>query len=73
MSADYSSIDESCLDRFLVSISPQLSLYTYQLLEKRADRDVLTSVNDEILRNDLCIKNPLDRIRLLQALDGIFL
>uniref|UniRef100_A0A915KQR1 ADP-ribosyl cyclase/cyclic ADP-ribose hydrolase n=1 Tax=Romanomermis culicivorax TaxID=13658 RepID=A0A915KQR1_ROMCU len=67
--ADYSCIDETQLDRFLVSISPQLSIYTYQLLEKGADRSILPSISDDILKSDLGIRNPIDRFRLIQALE----
>lgn len=70
IAADYTGIDETHLDRFLVSISPQFSVYAYQLLEKGADRSILPSLSDDILKNDLGIANPIHRMKLLQALEG---
>lgn len=40
------------------------------MLEKGADRSILPSLSDDILKNDLGIVNTIHRIKLLQALEG---
>ncbi|KRX61115.1 Sterile alpha and TIR motif-containing protein tir-1, partial [Trichinella sp. T9] len=69
MAADYSCVDETHLDRFLVSVSPQFSVYTYQLLELGVDRSILPSLSNEILKNDCGITNPMHRMKLLQSIE----
>lgn len=71
MAADYSCVDETQLDRFLVSIDPQFSVYTYQLLELGVDRSSLPSLNDEMLRNACGIENPIHRLKMMKSIEGI--
>lgn len=35
IAADYSSVDHTGLDRFMMSVGDELSVYTYQMLEVR--------------------------------------
>ena len=70
LAADYSPCDPTRLDRFLVSVNPQLSLYTYRMLENGIDRNMLPNLTDEILEKLCEITNPVHRIRLMQALQG---
>ncbi|KFD51205.1 hypothetical protein M514_07969 [Trichuris suis] len=69
MAADYTSVDETHLDRFLVSVSPQFSVYTYQLLELGVDRSILSSMSNEILKSECGISNPVHRLKLLQSIE----
>lgn len=71
MAADFSCVDGTKLDRFLTSINPQFSIYTYQLLELGiTDFRDITILNDSILKNECRMSNPVHRVKILGALDG---
>lgn len=71
MAADYSCVDGTKLDRFLTSISPRFSIYTYPLLELGiSDCRDIPALSDEILKNECRITNPVHRLKLLEALEG---
>lgn len=74
MAADYSCVDGTKLDRFLTSISPRFSIYTYPLLELGVTdcRDIPV-LSDEILKKECRITNPVHRLKLMSALEGTFL
>ncbi|OZC09445.1 hypothetical protein X798_03401 [Onchocerca flexuosa] len=50
IAADYGSVDESQLDQFLMSLSPELSVYTYQMLGMGLNRNLLPSLTDEMMK-----------------------
>ncbi|VDN35567.1 unnamed protein product, partial [Gongylonema pulchrum] len=50
IAADYASVDESQLDQFLMSLSPELSVYTYQMLGMGLNRSLLPSLTDEMMK-----------------------
>ncbi|CAB3401875.1 unnamed protein product [Caenorhabditis bovis] len=70
IAADYSSVDESNLDKFLMSLSPELSAYTYQMLTNGVNRSLLTSLTDELMQNACGITNPIHRLKLTQAFEN---
>ncbi|UMM25188.1 hypothetical protein L5515_005108 [Caenorhabditis briggsae] len=67
VAADYSSVDESDLDKFLMGLSPELSVYTYQMLTNGVNRALLPSLTDEMMQNACGITNPIHRLKLTQA------
>lgn len=67
IAADYSSIDQTHLDQFLISLNPFFSVYTYQMLEMGIETNTLSSLTDEILRDNCRVTNPIHRAKLLQA------
>uniref|UniRef100_A0A7E4V2F9 ADP-ribosyl cyclase/cyclic ADP-ribose hydrolase n=1 Tax=Panagrellus redivivus TaxID=6233 RepID=A0A7E4V2F9_PANRE len=70
VAADYSSVDESQLDQFLMSLSPDLSVYTYQMLGMGLSRDLLPHLTNDIMKTVCGIQNPIHRLKLKQALKG---
>ncbi|VDN54973.1 unnamed protein product [Dracunculus medinensis] len=68
IAADYGSVDESQLDQFLMSLSPELSVYTYQMLGMGLNRSLLPSLTDEMMKTVCGIHNPIHRLKLRQAL-----
>ncbi|VDN23644.1 unnamed protein product, partial [Gongylonema pulchrum] len=68
IAADYASVDESQLDQFLMSLSPELSVYTYQMLGMGLNRSLLPSLTDEMMKTVCGIHNPIHRLKLRQAL-----
>ncbi len=70
IAADYSCVDESHLDQFLMSLNPYFSVYTYQMLELGLEVGTLGTLSDEILRQNCNIVNPVHRTKLLQAFQG---
>uniref|UniRef100_A0A9J2PKY0 ADP-ribosyl cyclase/cyclic ADP-ribose hydrolase n=1 Tax=Ascaris lumbricoides TaxID=6252 RepID=A0A9J2PKY0_ASCLU len=68
IAADYGSVDESQLDQFLMSLSPELSVYTYQMLGMGLNRSLLPSLTDEMMKTVCGITNPIHRLKLRQAL-----
>lgn len=70
VAADYSSVDESNLDNFLMGLSPELSVYTYQMLTNGVNRSLLSSLTDEMMQNACGITNPIHRLKLTQAFEN---
>ncbi|VIO91312.1 Uncharacterized protein BM_BM3330 [Brugia malayi] len=68
IAADYGSVDESQLDQFLMSLSPELSVYTYQMLGMGLNRSLLPSLTDEMMKTVCGMHNPIHRLKLRQAL-----
>jgi AraC-like DNA-binding protein len=65
VAADYSCIDETQMDRVLMSASPSLSIYTYRLLEMGVDTSQLPLLSDEMLAGMAGISNPIHRRQIL--------
>ena len=53
-----------------MSVSDDLSVYTYQMLEAGIDRPFLTQLTEEMLHNTCKIDNPVHRMKLMTALQG---
>lgn len=70
IAADYGSVDETQLDQFLMSLSPELSVYTYQMLGMGLNRNLLPSLTDEMMNSVCGMNNPIHRLKLRQALQG---
>ncbi|MFH4982564.1 hypothetical protein AB6A40_009273 [Gnathostoma spinigerum] len=68
IAADYGSVDESQLDQFLMSLSPELSVYTYQMLGMGLNRSLLPQLTDEMMKTVCGMTNPIHRLKLRQAL-----
>jgi hypothetical protein len=68
IAADYSSVDESQLDQFLMSLSPELSVYTYQMLGMGLNRNFLPHLTNDMMKTVCGINNPVHRLKLRQAL-----
>ncbi|TKR64780.1 hypothetical protein L596_025263 [Steinernema carpocapsae] len=68
IAADYSSVDESQLDQFLMSLSPELSVYTYQMLGLGLNRNLLPQLTNDMMKSVCGIQNPVHRLKLRQAL-----
>ncbi|CAI4230448.1 unnamed protein product [Auanema sp. JU1783] len=67
IAADYSGVDESNLDQLLMSLSPELSVYTYKMLSSGINRSMLAFLTDELMQTACGIMNPIHRLKLLQA------
>ncbi|CAJ0942542.1 unnamed protein product, partial [Mesorhabditis belari] len=67
IAADYSSVDDSQLDQFLMSLSPELSVYTYQMLSSGISRPLLPNLTEEMMQNACGITNPIHRLKLKNA------
>jgi hypothetical protein len=65
VAADYGCVDETQMDRMLMSINPELSIYTYRLLELGFDTNTLSMVTDDMLKDLVCIQNPVHRSKIL--------
>lgn len=70
MAADYSCVDATRLDRFLVSIDPYFSVYTYKLLDIGVDSNTLPQLSEEMLRHECQIVNPIHRMKLFHWMEG---
>uniref|UniRef100_A0A914NU05 ADP-ribosyl cyclase/cyclic ADP-ribose hydrolase n=1 Tax=Meloidogyne incognita TaxID=6306 RepID=A0A914NU05_MELIC len=68
IAADYGSVDESHLDQFLMSLSPELSVYTYQMLGMGLNRNLLPQLTNDMMKSVCSINNPIHRLKLRQAL-----
>uniref|UniRef100_A0A914HUT4 ADP-ribosyl cyclase/cyclic ADP-ribose hydrolase n=1 Tax=Globodera rostochiensis TaxID=31243 RepID=A0A914HUT4_GLORO len=66
--ADYSSVDETHLDQFLMSLSSDLSVYTYQMLGMGLNRNLLPQLTNDMMKSVCGIVNPIHRLKLRQAL-----
>uniref|UniRef100_A0AC35U9Q3 ADP-ribosyl cyclase/cyclic ADP-ribose hydrolase n=1 Tax=Rhabditophanes sp. KR3021 TaxID=114890 RepID=A0AC35U9Q3_9BILA len=69
IAADYSSVDETQLDQFLMSLSPELSAYTYQMLNSGLNRSLLPHLTDLWMEKVCGIQNIIHRHKLRQALE----
>ncbi|VDL76700.1 unnamed protein product [Nippostrongylus brasiliensis] len=58
IAADYSAVDESNLDQLLMSLSPELSVYTYKMLSCGINRSLLGSLTDELMQTACDAKHP---------------
>nr|CDJ89065.1 Sterile alpha motif SAM and Sterile alpha motif homology 2 and Toll-Interleukin receptor domain containing protein [Haemonchus contortus] len=67
IAADYSAVDESNLDQLLMSLSPELSVYTYKMLSCGINRSLLGSLTDELMQTACGITNPIHRLKMTQA------
>ncbi|GMS89862.1 hypothetical protein PENTCL1PPCAC_12037, partial [Pristionchus entomophagus] len=67
IAADYSGVDDSQLDAFLMSLSPELSVYTYNMLSAGINRSILPSLTDDVMMSACGIANPIHRLKLKQA------
>lgn len=68
MAADYSCVDATRLDRFLLSIDPHFSVYTYKLLDIGVDCATFPHLTEDMLRKE--IENPVHRMKLCQWMEG---
>ncbi|KAL3085185.1 hypothetical protein niasHS_010254 [Heterodera schachtii] len=68
IAADYSSVDETHLDQFLMSLSAELSVYTYQMLGMGLNRNLLPQLTNDMMKSVCGIVNPIHRLKLRQAL-----
>lgn len=66
--ADYSSCDSTNLNYFLQSIGPDMSQYTYPLLQAGVDQDTLRCLTDEQLSKDCGIENSIHRLKILESI-----
>lgn len=55
-----------------MSLSPELSVYTYQMLGMGLNRSLLPSLTDEMMKTVCGIHNPIHRLKLRQALQGFY-
>ncbi|CAJ0579051.1 unnamed protein product, partial [Mesorhabditis spiculigera] len=67
IAADYSSVDDTQLDQFLMSLSPELSVYTYQMLTAGINRPLLPNLTDDMMQKACGITNPIHRLKLKNA------
>ncbi|GMT19865.1 hypothetical protein PFISCL1PPCAC_11162, partial [Pristionchus fissidentatus] len=67
IAADYSGVDDSQLDAFLMQLSPELSVYTYNMLSAGINRSILPSLTDDAMMSACGISNPIHRLKLKQA------
>ncbi|CAG0922906.1 unnamed protein product, partial [Notodromas monacha] len=66
--ADYSSCDASSLNDFLHSLGPEMSQYTYKMLQSGVDRGMLKSITEEQLLYECSVANSIHRLRILDAI-----
>lgn len=55
-----------------MSLSPELSVYTYQMLGLGLNRNLLPHLTNDMMKNVCNIQNPIHRLKLRQALQGIY-
>ena len=67
---DYSSCDAHGLSQFLSNLGPDYTKYTYALLQNGIDRNSLTSVNEDVLRNECGISNTVHRVHILLGIQS---
>ncbi|VDD96972.1 unnamed protein product [Enterobius vermicularis] len=70
IAADYGGLDETHLDQFLMSLCPEFSIYTYQMLSASVNRPLLPLLTDEMMKNECGMRNPVHRLKLKQALQN---
>ncbi|KAG8184993.1 hypothetical protein JTE90_017021 [Oedothorax gibbosus] len=70
--ADYSSCDTSNLSAFLAGLGPEFCQYTYQMLQSGVHLGNLRDIRDEQLEAECGIRNSIHRMRVTQAVKGIY-
>lgn len=55
-----------------MSLSPELSVYTYQMLGMGLNRNLMPHLTNDMMKSVFGIVNPIHRLKLRQALQGIF-
>ena len=65
---DYASSDPTNLNKFLYSLGPEFSVYTYEMLKGGIDQDTLFSINEEQLLIECGITNKIHRLKILQGI-----
>jgi len=65
---DYASSDPTNLNKFLYSLGPEFSVYTYEMLKSGIDQDTLFSINEEQLLIECGIANKIHRLKILQGI-----
>jgi hypothetical protein len=53
-----------------MSLSPELSVYTYQMLGMGLNRSLLPHLTNDMMKSVCGIQNPIHRLKLRQALQG---
>ncbi|KAL5017129.1 hypothetical protein ScPMuIL_006718 [Solemya velum] len=71
ITADYSSCDPTGMDSWLMRLLPELSQYTYQMLQNGMDKHLLATSTEEELRNECGIKNGIHRRIILMHIDDL--
>merc|ERR1719204_131852 len=66
--ADYTCCDPSGLNRFLSTLGPEYSDYTYGLIREGIDRNVLLDVNDDSILEECGVKNKIHRLKMYQSI-----
>lgn len=66
ITSDYSASDPTGLDKWLMSLSPELSQYTYNMLRQGVDTYVLKTLTDVELKEECGIHNSIHRRKILQ-------
>ena len=70
---DYSSCDSTNLCGVLSILGPDYTKYTYSMLQSGVDRGTMSSVTEETLLHECNVHNSIHRMRILQALQSMFL
>uniref|UniRef100_A0A915JYK0 SAM domain-containing protein n=1 Tax=Romanomermis culicivorax TaxID=13658 RepID=A0A915JYK0_ROMCU len=73
MATDYSPMDPTALDMWLVNLDPQLSQYTYQMLIKGLDRNNLKMISECILIEVCSVNNIVHRKKILRCLSRLLI
>lgn len=71
--ADYTSRDTSSLNDFLQGIGPEYTIYTYSMLNAGVDKESIRGLSDEQLENECRIVNSIHRLRILNAIRGVYI
>lgn len=69
--ADYSCLDHTRLDLWLMQVDRSFCVYTYQMLQAGVDRKSITVLNDELLKLECGVENGIHRQKLLKAIQDI--
>ncbi|XP_014677545.1 PREDICTED: sterile alpha and TIR motif-containing protein 1-like [Priapulus caudatus] len=68
INADYSCVDPSGLDSWMLRLQTDLSQYSYSMLHQGVCMDMLPYLNDDHLRDDCGIGNGIHRLRIAGAI-----
>ncbi|XP_046373718.1 NAD(+) hydrolase sarm1-like [Haliotis rufescens] len=71
ISADYTSCDATGLDPWLMSLTPDLSQYTYYMLRQGVDKFMLRCLSEDELKCECGINNSIHRRKIIQNLDDL--
>lgn len=69
MSTDYTEIDPTGLDLWLMSVDLQMSMYAYKMLSIGLNRNTLTMLTDKMLIKLCKMHNPMHRKKLLKPIN----